>query len=233
MLRRVAALLVVPAVIAVAAFCGASASAAGSEASGFVAKANAERASRGLRTYTVASDLAAVARRHAQRMASKGTLYHNPSLGSEVSGWQVVGENVGMGGDVASVHQAFMNSPEHRANILARDFTEIGVGTVRDADGVLWVTQVFRLPFRAPVTVAPPKPRVVVASRTRTAPVARPARPVLKPRAVAPARAAAPAPAAPVAVEANAFVGALADATSPGAFGQVLAYADTMAAFAR
>ena len=229
MLRRVAALLLAPIVLAVVAFWGSAASASDTNAASFVTNANAERSSRGLAKYAVASDLATVARRHAERMAARGTLYHNPNLGSEVSGWQVVGENVGMGGDVASIHQAFMDSPEHRANILARDYTQIGVGTVTDADGVLWVVQVFRLPMKAATVVAPSKPRVVVASRTRTTPrVTKPAT-VRKP-AAKPVPVAVPAPDA---VDAAALVGALADATTVGAMGQALAYADTMAELGR
>jgi hypothetical protein len=229
-LRKVAALLLAPLVVAGVAFWGSAASAADAHAGSFVSKANAERTSRGLRAYTVASDLSVVARRHAERMAAKHSLYHNPNLGSEVSGWQVVGENVGMGGDVQSIHQAFMDSPEHRANILARDYTEIGVGTVVDADGVLWVTQVFRLPMKA-VAPVPAKPRVVVASRSRTAPVVHHAavRPVAKP---APARKVVAAP-APVAVDANALAGALADATAVDPVAQAMAYADAMAAIGR
>jgi hypothetical protein len=230
-LRRIVALLPVTMVLAGVAFWGSAATAAETQAAAFVRKANAERTSRGLPAYTVASDLATVARRHSERMAAKHTLYHNPNLGSEVSGWQVVGENVGMGGDVDSIHQAFMDSPEHRANILARDYTQIGIGTVVDADGVLWVTQVFRLPMKATVTVAAPaKPRVVIASRSRTTAPRRPAAAPVRAAAPAPVSARAAAP-APVAVDAADVLGALADATAVDAFGQALAYADAMAAF--
>lgn len=227
MLRRIVALLPVTMVLAGVAFWGSAATAAETQAAAFVRKANAERTSRGLPAYTVASDLATVARRHSERMAAKHTLYHNPNLGSEVSGWQVVGENVGMGGDVDSIHQAFMDSPAHRANILATDYTQIGVGTVTDSDGVMWVTQVFRLPMNAVAAPAPARPRVVVAARTRTAPARKAAvRTVVKP-----ARVAAPVQVAPVAVDTAALVSALAESTTVNAFGQALAYADAMAAF--
>jgi hypothetical protein len=216
-------------VLAVLAFWGSAASAADTNASSFVAKANAERQARGLRPYAVSADLSAVARRHAQRMASQKSLYHNPNLGSEVSGWQVVGENVGTGGTVQSIHQAFMDSPAHRANILATDYTQIGVGTVTDSDGVMWVTQVFRLPMNAVAAPAPARPRVVVAARTRTAPARKAAvRTVVKP-----ARVAAPVQVAPVAVDTAALVSALAESTTVNAFGQALAYADTVTELGR
>ena len=150
MLRTVARLLA-PVVLATLALGAARADAAGdANAAGFVSRTNAARQAKGLRPFVVASDLAAVARRHSARMSSQQNLHHNPRLGSEVSGWQVVGENVGTGGTGESIHTAFMNSPAHRANILAADYVEIGVGTVTDGKGRIWVTEVFRVPLRAP-----------------------------------------------------------------------------------
>jgi hypothetical protein len=40
-----------------------------------------------------------------------------------------------------------MNSPGHRANILDRDYTEVGIGAVTVA-GRVWVAEVFRRPLR-------------------------------------------------------------------------------------
>ncbi len=108
------------------------------------------RVSAGLPAYRAASDLVAVAARHAAAMAASHRIYHNPRLADEVRDWQAVGENVGMGGTVEAIHDALMRSPPHRANILDRDFTEIGVGAARDGDGVVYVTQVFRLPATRP-----------------------------------------------------------------------------------
>lgn len=121
----------------------------GSAESQFVALLNQERAARGLPKLAVASDLVSVARKHSARMASSGELYHNPNLGSDVSGWQKVGENVGRGPSVSTIHDAFMNSSGHRANILDGDWTEVGVG-VEVVDGRVWVTEVFRQPQSAP-----------------------------------------------------------------------------------
>ena len=232
MLRKLAALVIIPAVLLGGAAVT-SASAADTEAAEFVSKANAERRARGLRAYTVASDLAAVAARHSARMASRHTLYHNSNLGSEVSGWQVVGENVGYGGTVDSIHQAFMDSPAHRANILATDYTEIGVGTVTDSEGVLWVTQVFRLPEQAAQAPKVSAPVTQQASRsvTRTPvsrPAARPAKAVVK---AAPKR---PAP-QPVADRPapSAFLTALAPPVVASPLAQALVYTSTMSALAR
>jgi hypothetical protein len=40
-----------------------------------------------------------------------------------------------------------MQSPEHRANILDHDFTQIGVGVSVDKNGIVWVTEDFRKPM--------------------------------------------------------------------------------------
>ena len=113
----------------------------------FVAKMNAARQASGLAPYAVASDLTAVARNHSAQMASQQSLYHNPGLTTQVQNWQAVGENVGEGPTVSDIHTAFMNSPEHRANILDHDFTQVGVGVSVDKKGIIWVTEDFRKPM--------------------------------------------------------------------------------------
>jgi hypothetical protein len=149
---------------------------------GFVAHIAQERAARGLPGLAFAADLQEVARRQAQRMADRHEPFHNPNLGSEVQGWSIVAENVGMGPDVDTVHRLFMESASHRSSILSTDLTQVGVGVVRSADGYLWVAQVFRRPAAA----AAPAP----------APAPAPPAPSSAP-APAPPRVAAPAPVAP------------------------------------
>jgi len=228
-IRRLAVLLTTATLasgLAVAAHAGTTAGDA--NAASFVSKTNAERTSRGLRAYAVASDLAAVARRHSEEMAAKQSLYHNPNLGSDVSGWQAVGENVGDGGTVDSIHTAFMNSPEHRKNILDTDFTQIGIGTVTDANGVIWVTEVFRKPSSAPTVAAP-----VTTRASRSAPVVRraPAKPAPAKPAVKAVRKAVSTLVRP---DTDAYVTALAGGTAPGdPFVMARLYVTTMTAIAR
>lgn len=88
-------------------------------------------------------------------MAERDDPYHNPQLGQEVQGWDMVGENVGVGWEVDGLHRAFMDSSTHRDIILAPQFTEIGVGVLTGRDGRLWVVEVFRDPTAEPTTVAP------------------------------------------------------------------------------
>jgi uncharacterized protein YkwD len=127
----------------------------------FAARANQERTSRGLAPLTHVADLQAVARQHSQTMAAKNTLYHNPSLATQVTSWSRLSENVGYGPDAETVHVALMNSAGHRANILDKGVSQIGVG-VAYGGGRVWVTQVFRAPTGSATTLqsvtAPPPP---------------------------------------------------------------------------
>jgi len=129
-----------------------------------------ERVARGIGALAAASDLQVVARRHAQRMAERGEPYHNPDLGSEVEGWSIVAENVGVGPNVDDIHQAFMESPTHRDIILSGDLTELGVGVVSSADGRLWVVEVFRRPEAK--AAAAPQPAAPLPRTTVTVPAA-------------------------------------------------------------
>lgn len=162
-----------------------------------VASINASRRAAGLAPYAVRSDLAAVALAQAQRMAAADRLYHNPNLATDVKNYAWAGENVGYGPDLVTLHQAFMNSPEHRANILSTRFTEVGVGVVTK-DGVVWVAEVFRRPWSAgSTTTTTTKTATTKAAATPTRTVARSTRPAASPAAKA-ATKPATKPAAPV-----------------------------------
>jgi uncharacterized protein YkwD len=112
----------------------------------FTAKLNHARTHRGIPALEVRPHLVKVARAQAMRMATKDLLYHNPNLTSEVHNWRFLGENVGYGPDSLTVHRAFMHSPEHRANILDRNYTLVGIGSVT-VNGRVWVAEVFRRPM--------------------------------------------------------------------------------------
>ena len=43
---------------------------------------------------------------------------------------------------MASLHQAFMDSPAHRENIMLNSFRYVGVGVIKSGDR-LWVTVTF------------------------------------------------------------------------------------------
>lgn len=121
-----------------------------------LAKLNAERSSRGLATLESHWDLVDDAEAHSHRMMDADRLHHNPNLSSVTTGWLALGENVGLGPSANSIHNAFMNSNGHRANILG-DFTHVGIGAVRENENKLWVTVVFMKaqPESPTTTVAP------------------------------------------------------------------------------
>ena len=130
---------------------GQTASGEASELAGYI---SAARAGSGVKALRWASDLAAVAQRQAARMADANRLFHNPNLASDVTNYVVAGENIGEGPTAAMLNGAFMTSPEHRANMLRRDFDDYGVGAVRVGE-VLWVSEVFR---KHPMSYPAPTP---------------------------------------------------------------------------
>jgi uncharacterized protein YkwD len=79
-------------------------------------------------------------------MARSGYIFHSTEgqLRRALGGydWSFGGENVGVGGSLESLQDAFMASRPHRQNILRRAYERIAVGIVR-ADGRIWVTVIF------------------------------------------------------------------------------------------
>ncbi|MDQ4059130.1 MAG: CAP domain-containing protein [Actinomycetota bacterium] len=109
---------------------------------GFARKINRARSSRDIRKLSLDPELSRVAIRQTRTMVNKNLLHHPPNLGKRVTHWISLGENVGKGGTVASLHKMFMRSRPHKANILSREFRFVGVGAKR-ARGRLWVSVVF------------------------------------------------------------------------------------------
>lgn len=176
MIRRFTAACVVT--LAAIGTIGLASPAQASSAGSFLSQINAERARAGQAPLAHRPDLAALALRHAQKMASLNSLHHNRNLAAQVANWRAVGENVGMGGNTRVLHAAFMNSPAHRANILDKDFTEIGLGVTSDARGVMWVTEVFRQPMRATASIVT---RKIAAPASAASQASKRKRPAVKP----------------------------------------------------
>lgn len=143
----------------------------------FARRINAERHGAGVAALVVRSDLSAVARAHSAEMARQGTIYHNSSLTRQVEGWRKIGENVGMGPDVDTLHSMFMASSGHRANILHRTYNQIGIGVVIADDGTMYVTQVFALRGGVTKTVRHTAPRPTRSHAPARAAVATPRAP--------------------------------------------------------
>jgi hypothetical protein len=123
---------------------GASAAADSGSEQSFLSAINSSRSSAGLGPLAMEGGLQSHARKHTADMIAAGKIFHSTSGELKTaagSGWTKLGENVGRGGTVSSLHQAFMDSSGHRKNILG-DYTHVGIGT-DTSSGVLYVTVVF------------------------------------------------------------------------------------------
>ncbi len=140
------------------------------EESEFVALVNSHRSGAGLPPLTVHNELVEASRSWSHQMAAAGQISHaNPISAGITADWQKLGENVGVGPSVASVMDAFMNSPGHRANVLDPAYTHLGVGVVREGD-VLYTTHRFMQLASEPAPAPPPPPPTEAPAPPPTAP---------------------------------------------------------------
>lgn len=136
----------------------------------FVARINALRQSKGLAALAIDPELVTNARNWSHVMADAGSIFHASDLSVGVStSWELLGENVGVGGDVATLFDAFVASPTHYANIVDPSFKYIGVGVLWQ-NGRMWTVQRYRNPGTpAPVTSQIPE-QLASAEPTTAAP---------------------------------------------------------------
>ena len=109
----------------------------------FLELINEERAADGLQPLERLGVLVEGARDQAQAIFEAGYLFHNPDLAGVTTGWYALGENVGYGPTVIALHDAFMASPGHRANVMKDTYNYAGVGVIVDESQVIWVAVVF------------------------------------------------------------------------------------------
>jgi uncharacterized protein YkwD len=113
----------------------------GSIERGLFEAVNRARHEQGLSSLKWDDALASAARKHAERMAKQVALSHQfsgePSLPTRVSQTGVrhswLSENVAEGTSASDLHQQFMKSPNHRANILDSDMDTVGIGVAESA----------------------------------------------------------------------------------------------------
>jgi uncharacterized protein YkwD len=122
-------------------------------ASALAAMLSDARASAGLASLVRDARLDAVATHHSGLMATTQTLAHDATdgdAGARIRAAGVAareqGENVAVAPTVAAAHRALWASPSHRANIVHATFARVGIGVVRDARGMVWVTEDFSAP---------------------------------------------------------------------------------------
>jgi uncharacterized protein YkwD len=117
---------------------------------------NNERRKKGLGDLFWDDDLAKLARSYSRQMARESFFSHFDGDGnsvvkrardSDIRGWSKIGENLffceGYGEFDGLAVRGWMNSTEHRRNILDREFNETGIGVVQTRDGRIYITQVF------------------------------------------------------------------------------------------
>jgi uncharacterized protein YkwD len=114
---------------------------------------NNERAAGRLPALRLSSALVGLARRHSAEMARRNVLSHESATGKSFTDRLVAaavpfaanGENVARSGTFLAevIHRSFMESPGHRQNVLSPEFDEVGIGIVRGAGGLYYVTEDF------------------------------------------------------------------------------------------
>ena len=135
-----------------------------------IALTNRSRAAAGLRSLRVDSRLTSIARWRSKDMIRRDYFSHSiPGYGSvfdrlDASGYcyKIAGENIGWNTNpdseaTAVIHQMFMASSGHRANILGRAWDVIGVGAYKGSDGKKMWTVLFA--DRCGGTTTKPKPQ--------------------------------------------------------------------------
>lgn len=109
-----------------------------SEAEQLLALANQARASSGARPLQWDSALAAAARRHCLLMAAEGPISHRyggePDLaeraGQAGAHFDLIEENVAVASSAYDIHDEWMHSPGHRANLLNPQVNRVGIAVV-------------------------------------------------------------------------------------------------------
>lgn len=111
---------------------------------------NAERAKNGLSSLRMDPALMKAARVKSQDMINRNYFSHqSPTYGSPFDmlrsfgiTYRAAGENIALNQSTGAAHTALMNSTGHRANILGRQYTKVGIGVVRGSRGY-YFTQIF------------------------------------------------------------------------------------------
>ncbi len=122
----------------------------GSEADRLLAMVSALRDVERLPPLTRDPTLDAVALAHARLMLAARTVGHDVGDGDpadrvEATGVRarLVGENVAHAASIRLAHRALYESPSHRENLLRGEFDRVGAAVLDDADGSVWVAEVF------------------------------------------------------------------------------------------
>ena len=108
---------------------------------------NMERTKRAIAPLVRMRELDEIAAEHAQQMVDSARLYHmEPQEILEALGRPArrLGCNVNTGSSIKDIHSGMMVTSSNRNNIIDRRYTHMGMATARDAEGQLYICQIFR-----------------------------------------------------------------------------------------
>lgn len=111
---------------------------------------NTERSKAGLPALAADPALTKAARAKSQDMINKNYFSHeSPTYGSPFDmlrsfgiTYRSAGENIALNQSTAAAHTALMNSTGHKANILGKQYSKVGIGVVKGSKGY-YFTQLF------------------------------------------------------------------------------------------
>lgn len=112
---------------------------------------NQDRIANGLPALTLDPVLSSIARAKSRDMNDKNYFSHtSPTYGSPFQmlkhfgySFTSVGENIAHHATVEKSQAAFMSSDGHRRNVLGTQWSKVGIGVWKDAQGFVYVTQLF------------------------------------------------------------------------------------------
>jgi len=112
---------------------------------------NSDRNANGMSSLPLDAELSRIARIKSEDMRDKGYFAHeSPTYGSPSEmlryfgySFTAAGENIAHHANVTKAQAAFMSSAGHRRNILSSSWTKVGIGVCYDAQGYVYVTQLF------------------------------------------------------------------------------------------
>lgn len=130
---------------------GSAGSSPTNEESEMLSLINSERSKAGLKPLSANAEVTKLARLKSKDIAEKNYFSHvSPTYGSPFEmlksygvSYLYAGENLAKNQSVQAAHQALMNSPGHKKNILGANFTEVGIGVITDQGNTKVYTQIF------------------------------------------------------------------------------------------
>ena len=112
---------------------------------------NLDRSSYSLAPLTIDPELSRIARIKSEDMRDNQYFSHTSPTYGNVRGmldhfgydYTAAGENIAHHATIEKAQAAFLSSPGHRANVLHKRYTKVGLGVARDQNDFIYLTQIF------------------------------------------------------------------------------------------